>query len=377
MPRHLWLFITALAFQPAKALAQATADIADNNLPANAPVEVPGKVVGEDLSIEVASDLKNFDWLELLHDIWTAQLFHVGGTPIRLNQIVVALLVILIGLWLAKRLSGRIARRLGKHEKIDPNLAAAVQKVTFYFIAIVTFFIALPIAGIPMTIFTVLGSAAAIGIGFGAQNLFSNLISGLILMFERPIRLGDIVEVGEHTGKIENIGNRCTCLRRFDGIDVLVPNSSLLEDPVVNWTLRDKDIRGRVTVGVAYGSPVGTVRELIARAVEEHGNILEQPQPEVLFQDFGDNALGFEVFFWVVVNRPIDLRRIESDVRYKIDKLFREADISIAFPQRDLHLDTLRPLEVRMVDSDGSGSPPGSKPEAGHLPADLGDKRSS
>lgn len=334
--------------------------------PDNAPVASPETAppTGDDLSNEVAADLRNFDWLGLLHDLWYAQLFHVGDAVIRLNQIIIALLVVAIGLWLARRISNRVAHRLSKHKRIDPNLAAALQKIVFYLFTLIALFIALPIAGIPMTIFAVLGSAAAIGIGLGAQNLFNNLISGLILMLERPIRLGDIVEVGEHTGKIEDIGNRCTRVRRFDGVDVLVPNSSLLQQPVVNWTLKDTDIRGHVTVGVAYGSPVSTVRELLAKAADDHSSIHTHPAPDILFADFGDNALGFEIFFWVSVNRPIDLKRIQSNLRFKIEKLFREADISIAFPQRDVHLDTLRPLEVRLTGDPSEPSADTSKPDA-------------
>lgn len=316
--------------------------------PGSAPAPETPAQAAEDFNRNLAEDFKSFDWLGVLHDIWTAQLFHAGDTSIRLNQIVIALLVVVIGLWLARRVANRVAARLGKLKRIDPNFAAAAHKLVFFVLTLIALFIALPIAGIPMTIFTVLGGAFAIGVGFGAQNLCNNLICGLILMIERPVRLGDIVEIGDQQGKVEDIGNRCTRLRRFDGVDVLVPNSSILQNPLINWTLKDADVRGSVAVGVAYGSPVDTVRDLIDRAAQEHGRILRSPQPEVLFTDFGDNALGFEVLFWTAVTRPLDLRRIESDLRFRIDKLFREAEISISFPQRDVHLDTLRPLEVRL-----------------------------
>ncbi len=301
----------------------------------------------ESLNAKVRADLKQMNGVALAQDIWTAELFHLGGTAVRLNQIVIAFLVILVGLWLARRLSLRISHRMRNHPRIDPNLAAAAEKIIFFVIAAVVFFLALPIAGIPVTIFTVLGSAVAIGIGFGAQNLCNNLISGLILMIERPIRLGDIVQVDGHEGRIDDIGNRCTRIRRFDGIDVLVPNSALLQNPVVNWTLKDTDIRGKVAVGVAYGSPVRLVRDLIAKAASEHDSIHREPAPEVLFTDFGDNALAFEVLFWTSVGRPIDLKRIQSDLRFQLEHLFREADITVAFPQRDVHLDMAQPLEVR------------------------------
>ncbi len=206
----------------------------------------------------------------------------------------------------------------------------------------------MPIAGIPITIFTVLGGAVAIGIGFGAQNLFNNLISGLILMVERPIRIGDIVELAGAEGRVADIGNRCVRIRRSDGIDVLVPNSHFLEQDVVNWTLNDSDIRGSLSIGVAYGSDIKKVKELMLKAAKEHPKIIQNLEILVLFDDFGDNSLLFNLLFWTKVTRPMDLRRIQSEIRFTLDATFKEAGISISFPQRDVHLDTLTPLEIRL-----------------------------
>ncbi|MEM8737876.1 MAG: mechanosensitive ion channel domain-containing protein [Planctomycetota bacterium] len=356
------LFIVFLLSGLALAVDRAHAQPTDQAEPTASPA--PASPENQDLSLSLREDLGRFNWLGAGRDIWYAELFHAGGNPIRLNQLVIALLVIAIGLWVSRQVAQRVGRRVSKVKRVDANFAAAIQKIVFYALCVVVFFTALPIAGIPMAIFTVLGGGVALGIGLGAQNLFNNLISGLILMFERPIRLGDIVVAGEQEGRVEDIGNRCTRIRRFDGIDVLVPNSSLLQQPVVNWTLKDANIRGSVTVGVAYGSPVEQVRDLIGKAAAEHPRILREPPPEVLFTDFADNTLNFEVYFWANVTRPLDLRRIQSDLRFHIDQLFHEAGIVIAFPQRDVHLDTLRPLEVRMLQSPApaSGSPSGSSP---------------
>ncbi len=297
-------------------------------------------------------DLDVEDWPEVARDIWTARLFNAGETTIHLNQLVIALLVAIFGLWLARRLSLVVHGRLVRNKRVNNQAAATIQKLVFYFAAVIAMLVALPIAGIPITIFTVLGGAIAIGVGFGAQNLFNNLISGIILMTERPIRLGDIVEVGDHQGRIEEVGNRCTRVRRFDGIDVLVPNSLLLQEPVINWTLKDADIRGSVAVGVAYGSPTAKTRDLIEQAAHHHPKIHDTPAPTVLFTDFGDNALGFEVLFWTSVTSPMDLNKIQSDLRFEIDKLLGEAGIVIAFPQRDIHLDTTKPLDIRVSHAD-------------------------
>ena len=281
--------------------------------------------------------------------IWNAELFSAGGSPIELNQIILALLIILLGVWVSKRVALLVRMRISRVQRIDSHAAAVVQTIIFNTLVVIIILAAMPIAGIPTTIFAVLGGAVAIGIGFGAQNLFNNLISGLIMMLERPIRLGDIVEVGEHEGMIEAINNRCTQIRRSDGVDLLIPNSAFLEQPVVNWTLSDRDVRGSVVVGVAYGSPTDKVDQLLRKCVDEHTLIHERPEPLVLFQEFGDNALIFETFFWARLNRPIDLKKIQSDIRFRFDELSRENNISIAFPQSDIHLDTAKPLEIKVL----------------------------
>ncbi len=297
----------------------------------------------------VAADDGRWSITRALLTIWNVELFSASGSPIKLNQLIIALLIILVGLWVSKRMARLVRYRLAKIQRIDSHAAAVIQTIVFNTMAVVIVLAAMPIAGIPTTIFTVLGGAVAIGVGFGAQNLFNNLISGLIIMIERPIRVGDIVEVGEHEGMIEAINNRCTNIRRSDGVDLLVPNSHFLEQPVVNWTLTDRDVRGSVVVGVAYGSPTDHVARLLRQCVDEHSQIHERPEPLVLFQDFGDNALIFEAYFWSRIRRLMDLKKIQSDVRFRFDELCREADITIAYPQRDVHLDTLRPLEVKMV----------------------------
>jgi small-conductance mechanosensitive channel len=292
------------------------------------------------------------DFMGLLSQIWNLQLYTAGDTPVMLSQLIIAGLIILIGILLARRLAAVIGRRLNQLDHMTPNSVHVLQKLITYVSYVVVILVALPFAGIPITIFAVLGGAFAIGIGFGAQNLLNNLISGLILLIEKPIRIGDIVELENEQGRVEDVGNRCVRIRRFDGIHVLVPNSYFLEQRVVNWTLISNDIRGIVTVGVAYGSPTGQVRDLMLKAAGEQTKIHHQPAPEVFFEDFGDNSLNFSLYFWTDVSEPVTLRRLRSDLRYRIDELFAEAEITIAFPQRDVHLDTLSPLQVRLQRDD-------------------------
>ena len=145
------------------------------------------------------------------------------------------------------------------------------------------------------------------------------------------------------------LGARCSRLALFSGVDILVPNTGFLEKPVVNWTLSDPKVRFSVTVGVDYGTDTRNVSKLILKALEEHGKILKTPAPSVQFTDFGDNSLAFEAQFWLNLIEVPDSGSVCSDLRHMIDRSFRDAGISIAYPQRDVHLDTIKPIEVKIV----------------------------
>jgi len=294
--------------------------------------------------------------LQWMRSAWDFVLFKSGDTSVAVKQVVLALLLILLGILLSKRIARIVGRRLEKGGKFNANTVYVFQRLIAYLLIVVVTLVALPIAGIPITVFTVMGGAVAIGVGFGAQNLFNNLISGFIIMMEKPIRIGDIVELDGAEGKVCEIGNRCVRVRRGDGVDVLVPNSSFLEQPVVNWALRDAHLRGVMSVGVAYGSPCREVERLMLQAASEQERVLDDREPFVLFEDFGDNSLVFSLFYWAHVSMPLDLRRLNSELRFRIDELFAESGIVIAFPQRDVHLDASKPLEVKVLPE--RGSPP-------------------
>ncbi len=277
------------------------------------------------------------------------ELTEIGGESITGRKLFYLIIILVVGL-----VGGHIAIRflrvlMQDRWKVESNVVLIVEKLSHYAWFIIVIYFALNYVNIPLTIFTFLGGAIALGIGFGAQNLINNFLCGLILMGEQPIRIGDWVDVDGQTGIITNIGARASRLKLFSGIDMLIPNSKFLENNVINWTLTDKKIRLRVAVGAAYGSPTRDVAKLMMRAVTEHGMILKDPEPKVIFEDFGDNALQFAAFFWVDITPFSDARVVMSDVRHRIDKLFKEAGIAIAFPQRDIHLDTLSPLEVKLL----------------------------
>jgi small-conductance mechanosensitive channel len=258
--------------------------------------------------------------------------------PITLGELFLIPLLLVIGIYLTKWAIKLITNRLTT-KKTDPNIIHFLQRV-LYIIAIVIIVITiLDLINVPLTDFAFLSGAIAIGFGFGAQNIINNFISGWILMWERPIRIGDFLEIEETKGIVEEINTRSTRIRRVDGVHLLIPNSKLLENTVVNWTLVDRLVRTSVKVGVAYGSPAKKVAALIMQATEEQTQVLKDPQPLVTFEDFGDNSLAFEVTYWIHSNVEGGLRITRSNIRFRIDELFEEHNIIIAFPQRDVHLD--------------------------------------
>jgi len=280
--------------------------------------------------------------------IWNQSLLNLGdGTSLTVGHLVVAIVVFIVGLVLSAWLARLIGRRL-KKTSMAPDNIAVLQKLSFFVFLAIVFLVTLSLLKVPITALTFVSGALAVGVGFGAQNIFNNFISGWILMSERPVRIGDFIEIDDSRGMVEHIGNRSTRVRRIDGVHIMVPNSLLLERSVVNWTLVDRNIRTSLTVGVAYGSPVRQVEKLLYQAMEEHKEVLKDPGPIVAFSDFGDSALVFELLFWCVVSGERELRMIRSDLRFRIDELFREHGITIAFPQRDLHLNSAVPIQVTM-----------------------------
>ncbi|MCB1617032.1 MAG: mechanosensitive ion channel, partial [Pseudomonadales bacterium] len=293
------------------------------------------------------------DWVAELTALasaaWNAEVFVFDDQAITLGKMVVGILLLFTGIWIAKLFTRFIGRWMLSRLGLNEGISAAVQTVVFYILLITVVLFALKLINVPLTVFTVIGGALALGIGIGSQNLMSNFMSGLILLAERPIRVGDFVQINNLSGIVSHIGARSTNITTPENIDIIVPNSSFLEDHVTNWTLNDNKIRTSILVGVTYGSNVREVTKLLKRAADTHGKVLKQPSPIVLFKNFGNDALEFELLIWVNMKRLIERLMIESDLRYQIEHLFREAGIVIAFPQRDVHLDTMRPLELKMI----------------------------
>lgn len=283
---------------------------------------------------------------------WNWELVAVDGNPITLGKICLALLLFAAGYGLAKRLSRTVAFVLMDRFSVSTGAGHALQNLIFYLLALSFFLTGLQWVGIPLTALTLLGGVVAIGVGFGSQNVVNNFISGLILLLERPIKVGDLIDVEGVLGTVQRIGLRSTVIRAGNNTQIFVPNSSFLEKNVLNWTGSDDLVRSEVDIGVAYGSPVETVKRLMLQSLREEPLVISQPPPEVLFVDFGDSSLLFRAFFWHSVRAGLDVDRVQSNLRFRFEKQCAEAGINIAFPQRDLHLDTLSPLQIRLLSSD-------------------------
>ncbi|MGI9428116.1 MAG: mechanosensitive ion channel domain-containing protein [Bythopirellula sp.] len=299
--------------------------------------------------------------------IWTYELTAFGDKEnersVTVQKVVTALMVLLAGMIFSNALSRALGRQVLRRLDIDPSASATIQSLFYYVLLLLFGLFALNVAKVPLTAFTVLGGAVALGIGFGSQNIINNFISGLILLAERPVKVGDLIQLeggpsGEQLyGNIEHIGARSTRVRTGANLEIIVPNSAFLQNNVINFTLSSDKVRTMVEVGVIYGSPTVTVTQLLRRAVIETGRVAKDPPPIILFKSFGDNSLLFEVHFWIRMRAMMDKLQIESAVRFRIDQLFREEGIVIAFPQRDVHLDTKSPITIQMVDNTTDSTP--------------------
>ena len=250
---------------------------------------------------------------------------------------------------LARWLQRIIVYRFG----VDEQVAVVVRRWVMALAMVVLLIFVLNLARIPLTVFAFMGGALAIGIGFGTQTIIKNFISGIIMLFERKVRVGDIVALPGVTGHVTAIDMRASTVRGFDGIEALVPNSQFLENQVVNWTYSNPHIRREVRVGIAYGSPVQQAAEIMNGCAEEHGLVLEDPKPEVYFEDFGDSALLLILVFWVEFSPGFNARRVDSDLRFEIEKRLGDAGIAIPYPQRDVHLSMAVPLPVELAGASG------------------------
>ncbi len=277
---------------------------------------------------------------------WNAPL---PGVTLSLVQIFLLIALLIAVFWISSRTKRFLFNRFLAKSGLDRSLQYAIAQIVSNIVLIVGIFIVLDNAGIHLGALTVFAGAVGVGVGFGLQNIASNFISGLVILAERPITVGDRVEVAGIAGQVQHIRARSTVIVTNDNITMIVPNTKFIDSPVTNWTYGDPRVRFRLPVGVAYGSDVNKVREALLAAASENANTLKDPAPSVFLEKFGENSIDFELVVWSseMSYRP---RRYRSDLNFAMEQKLREAGIEIAFPQRDLHIRS-GVLKVQNVDA--------------------------
>jgi small-conductance mechanosensitive channel len=263
-------------------------------------------------------------------------LFKIQNVGITISHLAVAVVVIVFSLIASKLIRSALQKHLFNKLDIDQGLQYALLRFIHYVIVIVGFYIGLKTVNIPLGAIVGLFAVIGVGIGFGLQNLTSNFISGVILLLERPIKVGDRLEVKDVWGDVKRISLRTTLVETPDNVAIIVPNSKLLENEVINYSYGDPKIRLRIPVGIAYGSDCEKATRLLIDVAKQNDKVMSSPEPKVWFREFGDSSLNFMLLCWIP-NSTVKFD-VVSTLNYAIDRTFRDNQIEIPFPQRDLHL---------------------------------------
>ncbi len=264
--------------------------------------------------------------------------FHIAGgsASVTLGGVLGFFAILLAGYAVSSSIRFLFREELLSRFNLSRGLPELFSSMLHYLLLLLVFFFAVNAGGVELNKFTVLTGALGVGVGFGLQNIVNNFISGLILQFERPIHVGDVLDVDGTTGKVTRIGIRSSTVKTFQGAEVIIPNGNFISGKVINWTLSESQRRVDLPVGVAYGSDVKLVSKLLGQAATVHEDVLTSPAPAVFFKEFADSSLNFEVQFWVM--QESNTVKVKSEVALEVMRLLDEAGIEIPFPQRDLRL---------------------------------------
>src|SRR5438093_8186032 len=281
--------------------------------------------------------------------LWNAPL---PAVSLSLLQIFLLVALLVAVFWISSSTKRFLFNRFLVNSGLDRALQYAIAQIISNAVLVVGVLIVLENTGIHLGALAVFAGAVGVGVGFGLQNIASNFISGLVILAERPITIGDRVEVAGITGQVQQIRARSTVIRTNDNISMIVPNTKFIDSPVTNWTYGDPRVRFRIPVGVAYGSDIAKVREALLAAALEHSATLSDPEPTAYLEKFGDSTIDFQLVVWSseMSARP---SRYRSDLNFAIEQKFREVGIELPFPQRDLHIRS----GVLKVEGAGLGPP--------------------
>jgi len=268
--------------------------------------------------------------------------FHIGKLPVTPVFLVKAILFLFLLSVVTGAIRQFLLHRALIRMSLDEGQRYAFAHIMGYVVYLFGLLVGLQLVGLDLSNLVLLGSAIGIGLGFGLQNIANNFVSGIIILTERPIRVGDRVEVGGTNGDVVRIGGRSTWVRTNDNVVIIIPNSEFINNRVTNWTVNDRQVRFDIPLGVSYGSDPERVREVLLEVAGQHPDVLKDPGPEILFKGFGDSSLDFHLRVWTItrVQTPLPLA---SELYFSIFRAFKENGIEIPFPQRDLHLRTVSP----------------------------------
>jgi small-conductance mechanosensitive channel len=261
----------------------------------------------------------------------------IGKTHLTLWSIIYLILLIFILLFVTAKLKRWVVYKLLEKSKIELGVRIAVGTIVRYLILILGFVIIMQTEGIDLSALTILAGALGVGIGFGLQNVTNNFVSGIIILFERPIKVGDRIEVGDVFGDVVNISMRSTTVITNDNIAIIVPNSDFISSKVINWSYNDRNVRFNIPIGVSYKEDPENVKKILLEIAADIEGVLKRPAPEVLFSEMGDSSINFVLRVWTdeYINKPLILKSL---LYFEIFKRFKKAGIEIPFPQRDLHI---------------------------------------
>jgi len=261
----------------------------------------------------------------------------LGPAVISIAVVLKSIFIFWVLFIIASRVTAFLQERLAATTDIDPSLSFALTRFLKFFLFSLGVLITLDTAGVKLSTLTIFGGALGLGLGFGLQNIANNLVSGIILLIDRSIKQGDVITVGDSYGWVVKLGARYIVVRTRDGVEKLIPNANLIASEITNWSHSDRAVRLHVKVGVSYKADPFKVRDLLLHVADNHPRVLKYPQPNVLFVNFGESAMDFELRLWI--NDPQEgVENVRSAMRFEIWKLFKEHGIQIPYPQRELHI---------------------------------------
>jgi small-conductance mechanosensitive channel len=285
---------------------------------------------------EVAKE-KDQGILDWLQEIMNMSLFNLGESKLTIGLVltlILSFIILFVGAeWIRKLIVNKILSRY----RLDGGTRKSIGTMVKYFLILAGVFSILQTNGLDLSAFGILAGAVGVGIGFGLQNITNNFISGLIILFEQPIKEGDRIEVGDVSGDVVKISARSTMIVTNDNISIIVPNSQFIDSQVINWSHNDRNIRFNFPVGVSYKEDPQKIKKILLEVAKNNSGVLNLPESDVLFDEFGDSSLNFSLRVWTseYINRP---KVLKSQLYYEIFRIFKEEGVEIPFPQRDLHL---------------------------------------